>query len=75
MNQKINTVSKSKTKIFYWSFIQLKQRTPTCVEKWSQKYPDIDRGDWADIFYQAFKVTRETQLQSFQYKIIHRLTN
>ena len=31
--------------------------------------------DWKQIFLRTFKITRETYLQSFQYKILNRITN
>ena len=72
-----NTIpyAKCNTKQFYWQLVVGKKQTPTCVTKWQQIYPDIRIEHWEDIFCQAFKVCRETKLQSFQYKIIHRLTN
>ena len=31
--------------------------------------------DWKQIYHRTFKITRETYLQSFQYKILNRITN
>ena len=51
-------------------------REPTCINKWKECYPhflEVDVNIWSNIFKQAFTITRETALQTFQYKIIHRL--
>ena len=66
-------ISKCATKLFYWKFINKRKRLPTCVTKWTEIYPEIDQDQWANIFSLSFKTIRETKLQTFQYRIIHRL--
>ncbi len=43
--------------------------------KWTIDYPKLENVEqtlWKNIFCSAFHITRETNLQSFQYKILHR---
>jgi hypothetical protein len=60
----------------YCFFVETKKRLPTCITKWQETYPkfnDADHRLWENIFSLSFKITRETKLQSFQYKLIHRI--
>jgi hypothetical protein len=69
----INTIS---TKLIYEELIKNRKREPTCVKKWSEIYPDFHTAGedlWSNIYKTAFNITRETYLQTFQYKLIHRL--
>lgn len=64
------------TKVLYASFIKQKEKQPACVAKWETKYPGFKNAHediWSNIFTLAFDISRETYLQTFQYKIIHRL--
>ncbi len=36
------------------------------------KFENVEQTLWKNIFYSAFHTTRETKLQSFQYRILHR---
>ena len=44
---------------------------PTCINKWAEIYNTADN-IWEGVFELPYKVCTETQLQSFQFKIIHR---
>ena len=60
----------------YNLYIQCKQKQPSCILKWMSDFPSSIGSDhelWADIFRLPFIVSRETVLQTFQYKLIHRL--
>ncbi len=49
---------------------------PSCIEKWSENYLGFHTAQknlWSNIFIQPFSITRETKLQTFQYKLIHLL--
>ena len=64
------------TKLMYNLYIQCKQKQPSCILKWMSDFPSSIGSDhelWADIFRLPFIVSRETVLQTFQYKLIHRL--
>ena len=45
---------------------------PACIEKWQRLYNFEDR-EWSSIFTFAFKTCQSTKLQSFQYRLIHRV--
>ena len=63
-------------KDLYWSLVSKKIRIPTAVKKWSEHFThfkDADDNIWSHIYQMSFKVTRETRLQSFQYRILHRI--
>ena len=56
-----------------YDYIVLKRYVrPTSLNKWQETF-EIDDKDWSCIFKQAFTTTRETKLQTFQYKIINRI--
>ena len=64
------------TKLIYNIYIQFKEKQPSCIIKWIEEYPNSIhecQDLWASIFRLPFNVSRETFIQSFQYKIIHRL--
>jgi len=58
----------------YWMEIDIltKKHTINCINRWNTIY-NIHETTWSDIFQIPFKSCRETQLQSFQYRIIHRI--
>ena len=55
----------------------MKYVTPTSVLKWKTLHEDFDMSEeeWTDVFLRPYICLRETKLQSFQYKIIHRIIN
>ena len=55
----------------------MKYVTPTSVMKWKTLHEDFDMSEeeWTDVFLRPYICLRETKLQSFQYKIIHRIIN
>ena len=61
------------TKTIYWRFCHRLRRQPTCINKWQEFYPSLINCDWDIIYTLPFHSTRETKLQSFQYKIINRI--
>ena len=76
----INTTGKrrnfitSNTQDIYWLLLNkiIQNKEPTCIKRWEETYK-INSNIWPDIFEIPFKVCRETYLQSFQYRIIHRI--
>ena len=65
-----------KCKDFYWRFVQSKKRIPTCIVKWSERFTPMLEDDgtlWKRLFKQPFLITKETKLQSFQFRILHRI--
>jgi hypothetical protein len=74
----VKNVKKLKCKDFYWFLIYRKKtgKTPKSKKKWSEKYPNYFENNselWENIYRLAFNVSRETKLQSFQFRINHRI--
>ena len=62
-------ISQMRCKDFYVELISDIIKEPTAIAKWESLY---GVQDWAEIFKLPFTVTFETDIQSLQYKIIHR---
>ena len=76
LSTKYRDINDIKCKDFYWAIINMKQVTPACVFKWQTifvGFKDCDPDTWTRIFKMSFNVTRETKLQSFQYKLLNRI--
>jgi hypothetical protein len=74
-NQVLVPISKCSTKMIYWEYIYGRKRVPTCCIRWAEIYPGLNDNEelWKNIFSLPFETVRDTQLQTFQFKIIHRL--
>ena len=47
---------------------------PVCVQTWAQKLNiSIDFDEWKQIFFLPFLITKDSYIQWFQYRIIHRI--
>ena len=70
-------LDKCTTRFIYECYVQMKYVTPTSVLKWKTLREDFDMSEeeWTDVFLRPYISLRETKLQSFQYKIIHRIIN
>ena len=78
MNIKINKVHKSiekiETKEIYRLYLDKVSTCPTSKNKW--KDSDvllIEEEDLKNIYKSAFKLTRHTKIQTFQFKITHQI--
>ena len=71
INNKIIYLSKVRCKDIYLYFISKIVKPPTACNKWSEIYK-IDPEMWQSIYKQPFHICQETELQTFQYKIINR---
>ena len=60
------------TKAIYDTLISSKYVTPTAVSRWTEMF-EINKNDWPSIYKQPYIATRETKIQSLQYKIINRI--
>ena len=67
-------VLSTNTKKLYWLFLNksFPSKSPTCIGRWESLY-EIDPNIWPSLFLAPFISCRETYLQSFQYRIIHRI--
>jgi len=52
--------------------VKKKNVVPAAVHKWSESFA-IDPVVWPEIFSLPYQVCRETKLQSFQFRILHRI--
>ncbi len=76
INGKFCLLSKLKSKDVYNKLTADIVWEPTCKRKWSESFPgfnDADENLWDNIFCLTFSITRETKLQSFQYRLLHRI--
>ena len=72
-NQNIDFLTLS-SKDVYWALFKQENKAvkPACIKKWEETF-NFNGKEWSDIFSMPFKVCKETQLQTFQYKIVHRI--
>ena len=56
----------------YWSLIDQINKKPACIKKWTEEY-QLNDDIWYNIFQIPYMTTRETRLQSLQYKLLHRI--
>ena len=68
----VRSISKDTTKKVYTLLNAKNKFIPTCIKKWSEIFPEIMVTSWKDTFIRTFNFSRETKLQSFQYRILHR---
>ncbi len=76
VNNKVQNIEKIKCKDFYWHLINKSSHTPNNKLKWCETYHDFKNADpktWHGIFKLPFQIIRETRIQTFQYKILHRV--
>ena len=76
INDKLVPVDRLSCKFYYWLLIYKKLRKPQCTIKWAEHFPlfkNVENSIWERIYEMPYKVTRETKLQSFQFRIIHRI--
>ena len=72
-NLEVKLLNKSDARKIYSFFNSKTDIKPTCIHKWQCIYPSIQNMEWTSIFKHSFIISRETSIQSFQYKIIHRI--
>jgi len=77
---KVKSLKNLSSKEIYWELITLKKTSiPKCIIKWHETFNEVFiLSDsvihmWKQIFKLPFQTCEETQLQSFQFKILHRI--
>jgi hypothetical protein len=76
ISDKIVSFEKTTCKIFYWHLIRETNHRPNALNKWCNVYPrfrNAQKNIWMRIFSTPFITVRQTKLQTFQYKILHRV--
>ena len=71
INNKKKCIEKITSKEIYWELVRKYGVKPKSCLKWESLY-DLVEFDWDYIFSLPYKVSRETNIQSFQFQIIHR---
>ena len=64
-------VLSTQCKDYYKEFVDIKGERPTALYRWEEMYYYADF-DWPVLFKIPYKFTRETDVQSLQFKIINR---
>ncbi len=75
INNKYINIDKIPCKDFYWHLIEKYQQNPKCKKAWIKEFPDIESVNnnfWKRIFNLQFSTTRDTNIESFQFRIIHK---
>jgi hypothetical protein len=75
---KINNINKKlvdiKTKEIYWELINKIKERPTSEESWKSKSElDLKTEEWKVIYKMAYRLTKDTKLINFNFKITHRI--
>ena len=75
INSNLKPLTSTSCKDFYWHILNITAHVPTCIKKWQEIYPLLSitiNIEWKKIFNCAFYISRDTKIQTLQYKIIHR---
>ncbi len=75
INNRLVDLEKCKCSKFYCHILNLNIKTPRTVYHWQkifQPLQNVDSDFWKSIYKMPFKTARDTQIQSFQFRIIHR---
>lgn len=65
-------LDKMTSQLFYWILIEKVVKKPCSIPKWETTL-GLQSVNWKHIFLNPFKVCHESQMQSFQFKILHRI--
>jgi hypothetical protein len=56
-----------------YNIVKTNDTLPTCMSKWMSIFEIIQLKDWNHIFGMPFSITKDSTLQWFQFRIIHRI--
>ena len=70
--KRYNYITNTTSKLVYWDLINDIVKQPTAIQHWIEEFPFLHDNDFNEFFLIAHK-TGEVKLQSFQYKILHRI--
>ena len=65
-------INKTKGTKHLYKVLSKNDEIPTGRKKWTNHY-DFDDSVWGNIFYLPFKITNDSKLQWFQYRILHNI--
>jgi hypothetical protein len=72
LNKMTKELTEITTKEIYSTLLEKISKRPTSEQKWLDTEL-LDVNDWTHIYQSAFKLTTDTKLQTFQFKITHRI--
>ena len=73
VNDKRMGLDSIKSYMLYWHFVNNLQKPPTAIDKWISECLFLNDHDF-DIFFELpYKILRDTKMQTFQYKILHKI--
>ena len=75
INKKTKELFKLKSSEIYWELVNKKVKAPTALYTWIDLFPFLEKLEWSEIFRLAHEISKEPYLQSFQFKILHRIVN
>ena len=74
VKKQLKTLEEITTKDIYWCLIDDIAKRPTSEKKWREKAQiDMSNDDWETVYTMANKLTRDTKIHDFQFKLTHRL--
>ena len=76
VNKKYTTLESLTCKDFYWHIINVTKHIPTSISKWTAHYQGFRSAEssvWPRIFKIPFKTVRDTKIQTFQFRVLHRI--
>ncbi len=76
INNKILDLTKWKCKDFYWHIINSNIRILSTICQWQKVVTPLKKTDtsfWKSIFRMPFITVRDPRIQTFQYRVIHRI--
>ena len=59
--------------MLYWHFVHALIKPPASIDKWGSEFVFLNDEDFANFFELPYKVLRDTKMQTFQYKILHKI--
>ena len=69
------SLTQMQNKGIYWELIGNKEIQASAINTWINLYPFLHAVKWYKIFNAVHLCAIETYLQSFQYKVVHRIIN
>lgn len=72
LNGRMYSIQLIYNKVVYWSFIRHKFTPPISIGTWQTKF-SFEAEEWRNIFQIPYRVSFDSQIQSFQYKILLRI--
>ena len=75
INNILKSLYKLTSQLLYWELINLKSKGHSSLDTWVHLFPFLENIEWKIIFTLSNRVTCESYLQTFQYKVLNRTLN